>query len=102
MSVDRSYSSHTFGWGMGVARVVGAVIVGHVIDAHPAVAPSRFRGELLVGCALPPVVVVGGAAGGARHGASFDVEVFVVGVEWGFAPVYLLQTSPCGPVVRLP
>lgn len=82
--------------------LVGAVVIDHVVCAHPIVARSLHRAELLVGCALPPVSSVGCTAGGPRHLAALEVEILVVGVEWGFAPIYLLEAAPRRPIVGLP
>lgn len=97
-----SYPCHTFRWGIRVPGLVGAVVVDHVVHPHPFVPLGFLRVELLVCCTLPPVARVGGAVGWPRHRTPLDVKILVVGVEWGFAPIYLLQAASRRPVVRFP
>lgn len=102
IGADESDSSYAFRWGHRVPGLIGAVVIDHVVCAHPMVARSLHRAELLVGCGLPPVVSAGRTTGGPRHLAALEVEILVVGVEWGFAPIYLLEAAPRRPVVGLP
>lgn len=82
---------HAF-WGCDwVARLIGAVVIDHVVHSDPPVAPCLDGiHELLVCCSFPPVVRVGGTAHGARNLASFNIKVLVVSIEWCFAPINFL------------
>lgn len=96
------YAGDALRRGDRVAGLVGAIVIDHVVQTNPSVTSGLQRSERLVGRAFPPVVGVRGALGWPRHCAPLYVKVLVISVEWGFAPIYLLQTTPCGPVVSFP
>lgn len=56
---------------------------------------------MIEGC-VPPVVGVGGAANWVGNGAALDVEILIVSVEGGLAPINLVQPSAGGPIVGVP
>lgn len=87
---------------IGVARLVGAVIVGHMIHANPSVSSSFNGAELFVRSTFPPVSDVGGTSGWSGHRTSFNIEVLVVWKERSFAPVYLLYSSSGCPIIGFP
>lgn len=98
----RLYSSQTFRWGDRIAGLVGAVVVDHVVGAHPVILPGLVRGQLLIWHAFPPIVEIRCTIRWPWDLATIDVEVFVVGIEWSFVPVYFLKATPCRPIIGFP
>lgn len=73
-----------------------------MVHSNPPV-PSSFNGvESLIFSPLPPVSWVGGTVSWSWHCAPFNVKVLVVSVEWCFAPIDFLQTTPRRPVICFP
>lgn len=99
---DNLDSCHALRWGNGEPWFVGAVIIDHVVHTNPSISSSLVRCELTVCSSFPPIVRVGSTIWRSWHGASFNVEVLIVCIEWCFAPIYLLQTTPRRPVIGFP
>ncbi|CAL5369329.1 unnamed protein product [Camellia sinensis] len=88
--------------GNRVPGFVGAVVVDHVVYADPPVTSSLDGVKLFVSSTLPPVGWVRSTSRGSWDWAALDVEVLVVGIERGFAPIDLLKPASCCPIISFP
>lgn len=101
LDVDSDTGS-TLRWGHRIPGLVGTVVVDHVVQTDPSVAPRLDCGQLLVGSTLPPISRVWGTSFWAWDWAALNVKVFVVSIKRGFCPINFLKPTSSGPVISFP
>lgn len=95
-------ASKALWWGHWEPWLILTIVIDNMVQTNPPV-PSCFNGVKGLVCSpFPPVTWVGGTVCRSWHCTSFNVEVLVVSIEWCFAPIYFLQSTPCGPVICFP